>query len=247
MQCNAMKIYKILHNIFLYWTAVLFQEEEEKIKEALFNGPSPSPTEIGLIEMSPIKILVSSAILVEPPEVKSRTSVSGLAPDTPEKEEEPLAVRVKRLAHRLSSPLTAILEKVEDADTEKEQEQEQEKEGSTVDDLEVDIPLPSDIVQDTDIQSEPQHPSKSADTSLSDRGGPPLSEPETILVKPKTNLSNLLQLDLETVMSKVSSAELQQLSKPQLGLLLRRTVEKHKQVSEFLAQVSVAMATKPDA
>ena len=41
--------------------------------------------------------------------------------------------------------------------------------------------------------------------------------------------------------------QLQQLSKSELGLLLQKTVAKQKQIIDFLAQVSVAMANKPDA
>lgn len=210
----------------------------------MFNGPSPSPTDNGLIEMSPIKIVVNSATPADPPGTKV-ISVSGLTPDTPEKEEEPLAVRVERLSRRFSSsPFTSILEKVNDKETEPQPTPEKvnpEVEGNHE---------PLDILKPGNLAH--SEPTCSELGTNSSQPGKRQSEPETTISEPGANLAepslpSILNEDLETVMSQVSSAQLQQLSKSELGLLLQKTVAKHKQISDFLAEVSVAMATKPDA
>ena len=197
--------------------------------------------------MSPIKIVVNSATTADQPGTKV-TAVSGLAPDTPEKEEEPLAVRVERLSRRFSSsPLTSILEKVKEKETEPEPTPEKvnpEVEGNHE---------PADILKpENSTHSEPIAPTCSELETDSSQPRENQSEPEAAKSEPGENLADpslpsILSENLETVMSQVSSTQLQQLSKSELGLLLQKTVAKHKQISDFLAQVSVAMATKPDA
>lgn len=197
--------------------------------------------------MSPIKIVVNSATPADQPGTKV-ISVSGLTPDTPEKEEEPLAVRVERLSRRFSSsPFTSILEKVKDKETEPQPTPEKvnpEVQGNHE---------PLDILKSgNSAHSEPIASTCSELGTNNSQPGKRRSEPETTISEPGANLAepslpSILNEDLETVMSQVSSAQLQQLSKSELGLLLQKTVAKHKQISDFLAEVSVAMATKPDA
>ena len=275
------------------------QEEEEQIKEAIFNGPSPSPTETSplnpdLEETGPetseevqtngeersTGFEFTKPVNVSP---EKRGPVSEL-PETPEKDEEPLLIRAKRRSLS-NSPLVAVrgfLEKVgsepekvgsepEKVGSEPEKVgSEPEKTGSepemtgsepemTGSEPEMTGSEPEKVEPELEkvgsepekVEPEPEKVGSEPDKVEQENVAVPENterkeerEDDEVLEKGEKDTLCLLSSNLETIIEQATDSALLQLSNDDLASLLRRTVERQRQISEFLTRVTLLRATK---
>ena len=69
-------------------------------------------------------------------------------------------------------------------------------------------------------------------------------EDDEVLEKGEKDTLCLLSSNLETIIEQATDSALLQLSNDDLASLLRRTVERQRQISEFLTRVTLLRATK---